>query len=96
MEPPRYKISIKDDKAVFLKRVDETEWKLISSDLDFSFLKIMELSVPFDLLEFKEQKEVWFRLIVKRGEKEQERWPTMDVIRFDLPTQKGKPIFWGA
>ena len=102
VEPPRYKISIKNDKATLLKRMDEadlkihSEWRLISSDLNLSFLKIMELSVPIDLLEFKEQKEVWFRLIVKRGEKEQERWPTMNVIRFDLPTQKGKPIFWGA
>jgi hypothetical protein len=74
--------------------------------LDFSFLKIMELSVPVDLLEFsesrstqtggKEKKGVWFRLIVKRGGKEQERWPTVDVIRFDLPTQEGKPMFWGV
>jgi len=44
----------------------------------------------------KEKKGVWFRLIVKRGGKEQERWPTVDVIRFDLPTQEGKPVFWGV
>jgi alpha-amylase/alpha-mannosidase (GH57 family) len=107
IEPPRYKISIKNDRATLFKRINEADWKLISSDLDFSFLKIMELSVPIDLLEFsesrspakgggKEQKGVWFRLIVERGGKEQERWPTVDVIRFDLPTQKGKPIFWGV
>jgi alpha-amylase/alpha-mannosidase (GH57 family) len=102
VEPPRYKISIKNDKATLHKRVDEaglnihSGWKLFSSDLDYSFLKIMELSLPIDLLEFKEQKGVWFRLIVKRGGKEQERWPTMDVIRFDLPTKEGKPIFWGV
>ena len=96
IEPPRYKISIKNDNATLLKRADKAEWKLISSKLDFSFLKIMELSVPLDLLEFKEQKGVRFRLIVKREEKEQERWPTVDVIGFDLPTQEGKPIFWGV
>ena len=107
IEPPRYKISIKHDKATLFKRMDEAEWKLISSDLDFSFLKIMELSVPIDLLEFsesrspakgggKEQKGVWFRLIVERGGKEEERWPSVDVIKFDLPTQEGKPVFWGV
>lgn len=96
IEPPRYKISIKNDTATLFKRINESEWKLISSALDFVFLKTIELSVPIDLLEFKEQKGVWFRLIVERGGKEEERWPTVEVIRFDLPTQKGKPIFWGV
>jgi alpha-amylase/alpha-mannosidase (GH57 family) len=96
VEPPRYRITIRNDKTALLKRMDEAEWKLISSDLAFSFFKIMELSVPMDLLEFKEQKWVWFRLIVKRGEKEQERWPAVDVIRFDLPIHEDKPIFWGV
>jgi alpha-amylase/alpha-mannosidase (GH57 family) len=96
LEPPRYKISIKNDKATLFKRSNEAEWKLISSDLEFSFLKIMELSVPLDILEFREQKGVWFRLIVERGGKEEERWPPVDVIRFDLPTEEGKPIFWGV
>jgi len=64
--------------------------------LDFLFLKIMELSLPVRLLEFKEQRGVWFRLIVKKEEKEQERWPPVDVIRFDLPLKEGKPIFWGV
>jgi alpha-amylase/alpha-mannosidase (GH57 family) len=102
IEPPRYKISIKNDKATLFKKMDEadlkshSEWKLITSDLDFSFLKIMELSVPIDLLEFKEQKGVWFRLIVERGGREEERWPSVDVIKFDLPTQEGKPVFWGV
>jgi alpha-amylase/alpha-mannosidase (GH57 family) len=96
IEPPRYKILVKNDKTTLFKRINEADWKLISSDLAFSFSKIMELSVPIDLLEFKDQKGVWFRLIVEREGKEEERWPTVDVIRFDLPTQKGKPIFWGV
>ena len=96
LEPPRYRISIRNNKAVLFKRIDEAEWRPISSDLDFSFLKIMELSVPIHLLEFEEQKGVWFRLIVKREGKEEERWPPVDVIKFDLPTQEGKPIFWGV
>ena len=105
LEPPRYKISIKNEKATLFRRINDTEWEEISSNLDFSFLKIMELSVPIHLLEFsesrsasggKEQKGVWFRLIVKREGKEEERWPPVDVIKFDLPTQEGKPIFWGV
>jgi alpha-amylase/alpha-mannosidase (GH57 family) len=96
IEPPGHRISIKTDKAALLRRMDESDWKMISSDLSFSFSKIMELSVPIGLLEFKEQKGVWFRLIVKKREKEQERWPAVDVIRFDLPIQEGRAVFWGV
>jgi len=96
VEPSRYRISIRNEKSTLLKRVNETDWKVVFSDLDFSFLKIMELSLPVRLLEFKEQKGVWFRLIVKKEEKEHEKWPPVDVIRFDLPLKEGKPIFWGV
>ena len=96
VEPARYRILIKSDKVALFRRMKEGEWKLISSDLQFSFLNIMELSVPIELLGFKEQKGVWFRLIVKKGQKEKERWPAVDVIKFDLPIQEGKPLFWGV
>lgn len=94
LEPPRYKILLRHGKATLFQRVDENEWRLISSELEFSFSKIMELAVPMSLLQFKEKKEIWFRLIGERQKKEIERWPAMDVIRFDLPSQKGEPIFW--
>ncbi len=96
VEPSRYKISIKEDKAALFQRMDEREWKLISSELGFSFLKIMELSVPIQLFQFKEQSAVRFRLTVRKAEKELERWPAADVIGFDLPIQKGKAVFWGV
>ncbi|MCK4427901.1 MAG: hypothetical protein KAW16_05410, partial [candidate division Zixibacteria bacterium] len=92
--PPGYKISMKDEKAILFQRMDENEWRLIHSQLEFCFLKIIELAVPVNLLDFKEQKGIWFRLIGERQKKEIGRWPAIDVIRFDLPSQKGKPIFW--
>ncbi|MCK4403741.1 MAG: glycoside hydrolase [candidate division Zixibacteria bacterium] len=94
LEPARYKILLKDGKATLFQQMDENEGRLISSELEFSFSKIMELAVPMSLLQFKEEKEIWFRLIGERQKKEIERWPAMDVIRFDLPSQKGEPIFW--
>jgi alpha-amylase/alpha-mannosidase (GH57 family) len=94
LQPPRYKISFKDRKASLLKRMNESEWKLISSDLEFAFVKILELAVPITLLEFEEKKEIWFRLIGERQGKEMGKWPALDVIKFDLPSQKGEPIFW--
>ena len=94
LEPSRYKISMKDGNAAIYQRINENEWKLIFSELEFSYLKIMELAVPMSLLQFKNEKEIWFRLIGEKQGKEIERWPTIDVIKFDLPSQKGKPIFW--
>jgi len=94
LEPSRYKISIKEGTAIFLKRTKEKEWRIISSDLEFAFVKTLELAIPMTLLEFVKKKEIWFRVIGERQKKEIGRWPGVDVIRFDLPSQKGEPIFW--
>jgi alpha-amylase/alpha-mannosidase (GH57 family) len=94
LEPPRYRISLGGGKATISKRINETEWKTLSSELEFAFVKTLELAIPITLLEFTEKKEIWFRLIGERQGKEIERWPAADVIRFDLPSQKGEPIFW--
>jgi hypothetical protein len=94
LEPPRYRISLGAEKATISKRINETEWKTLCSELEFAFLKTLELAIPITLLEFTEKKEIWFRLIGERQGKEIERWPAADVIRFDLPGQKGEPIFW--
>ena len=94
LEPPRYRILFKDRKASLLKRTDEGEWKSISPELEFGFVKTLELAVPITLLEFEEKKEIWFRLIGERHGKELGKWPAVDLIKFDLPSQKGEPIFW--
>lgn len=94
LEPPRYKISVKEGKAVLFQRINEKEWTVVSSELGFAFAKTLEVAIPMTLLQFTEKKEIWFRLIGERQGKEVERWPATDVIRFDLPSQKGEPIFW--
>jgi alpha-amylase/alpha-mannosidase (GH57 family) len=94
LQPPRYKISVKDGKASLLKRRNESEWKLISVELKFAFADMLELAIPISLLEFEETKEIWFRLIGERQGKEMGKWPAVDLIKFDLPSEKGEPIFW--
>jgi len=54
----------------------------------------MELALPVNLLQFKEKKEVWFRLVGERQGKEMGKWPSVDAIKFVLPGEKGEPIFW--
>jgi hypothetical protein len=94
LEPPRYRVLFKDRKASLLKRTDEGEWKSISPELDFGFVKMLELAVPISLLELKEKKEIWFRLVGERQGKEMGKWPAVDLIKFDLPSQKAESIFW--
>lgn len=94
LEPFRYKISIKQGRASLFRKTDEKEWKLISSDLEFAFSKIIELAVPIQLLKFKQKQVVQFQLIVEREGNEMERWPSVDAIKFDLPGQNKALIFW--
>lgn len=94
LEPARYKIVLKYEKAELLKRANENQWQLISSELSFAHDKIMELAVPMNLLQFDSKKGIWFRLIGERQGKQIGKWPAMDVIRFDLPSQKGEPMYW--
>ena len=94
LEPPRYRVLFKDRKASLLKRVGEGEWRSICPELQFGFVKMLELAVPISLLELKEKKEIWFRLVGERQGKEMGKWPAVDLIKFDLPSQKAESIFW--
>jgi alpha-amylase/alpha-mannosidase (GH57 family) len=94
LQPPRFRISINNGKASLFRRLNESKWKLISSELEFAFEKMLELAIPIELLEFEEKKEIWFRLVGERQGKEMGKWPAVDLIKFDLPSQKGEAIFW--
>jgi hypothetical protein len=94
LEPPRYRVIIRDDEAELSKRIKENEWQPVPSGLKFAFGGIMELGIPMTLLTIDGQKGIWFRLTGERQGKQIGRWPATDVIKFDLPEQKGTPIFW--
>jgi alpha-amylase/alpha-mannosidase (GH57 family) len=94
LQPSRYKISIKEGKVSLFKRQDQSDWKPISTELKFAFGEMLELAIPISLLEFGETKEIWFRLIGERQGKEMGKWPAVDAIKFDLPSQKAESIFW--
>jgi alpha-amylase/alpha-mannosidase (GH57 family) len=94
LEPSRYRIIIKQGKADLYQRREANQWQMVSSELEFAFVKTLELAIPIKILQFENKMEVWFRLIGERQSEEMERWPATDVIRFDLPSQKGESIFW--
>ncbi len=94
VEPSRYKIILGGGKASLFKRVSENKWRAVSPGLEFAFKKIIELAVPVNLLEFGQKRAVRFLLIGEREGKEIDRWPKVDTIQFDLPSQKKDLIFW--
>lgn len=94
LEPSRYKIILKAEKAELFQRINEKEWKSISSELQFVQGKILELAVPMDLLQIKDKKGIGFRLVGEKDGKQIGKWPATDVIKFDLPGQKGEQLYW--
>ncbi len=94
LEPSRYRIVLGNEEACLLRRANDKEWQHLTCKLEYSARKIIELAVPIHLLSLGERKEIWFRLVGERQGKEIGKWPAADVIKFDLPSQKGEPVFW--
>jgi alpha-amylase/alpha-mannosidase (GH57 family) len=97
VEPSRYRLSVSKAEAELLRFVeDENRWDKVSEEIDFSFSKILELGFSIKALDFTRKNSVAFQLSVKKEGKELERWPQVDLIKFRLPLDKKKPIFWGV
>ncbi len=97
IEPSRYRLSLSKKRAdLFLFLKTENRWGKISEKIDFSFSKLFEVGLPIKALDFSHKNSVGFQLSVKKEKKEVERWPQVDLIRFNLPLDKKKPIFWGV
>jgi len=96
-EPSLCKISIQNTKAVLYGfDQDKKEWQKLTQEIKVESDKVIELSLPLRTLEFKKAHSLWFRLVVFEKDNELERWPQTDLIKFNLPWDKKKPMFWGV
>jgi hypothetical protein len=97
VEPSRYRLSISKTQAELFRFIeDENRWDRVLERIDFSFSKFFELGVPIKALDFSRKNSLGFQLSVKKEKKELEKWPQVDLIRFKLPLDEKKPIFWGV
>jgi len=97
VEPSQYKLSISKTGAELLRLTEDgTRWGKMPDEIHFSSSKVLELGFPIKALDFSLANSVAFQLSVKEAEQELERWPQVDLIRFKLPLDKSKPIFWGV
>jgi alpha-amylase/alpha-mannosidase (GH57 family) len=55
---------------------------------------IIEIALPFSLLDVKESDEVAFVVTVKRDDSELEKWPFKGYISFSVPTADFEAIMW--
>jgi hypothetical protein len=97
LEPPRYKVSILKNEGILFKfNPDKDEWIEVTQNLIVAENKIIEVALPIKLIDFKGIPKVWFRVILRKDKKEVEICPEVDLIKFNLPLDKKRPIFWGV
>jgi alpha-amylase/alpha-mannosidase (GH57 family) len=97
VEPSRYRLSISKNQAEFFKFIEnEDRWEKVTQKIDLSFSEFFEMGLPIKTLDFSQKGSLGFQLSVKKQGQEIERWPQVDLIRFNLSLDKKKPIFWGV
>jgi alpha-amylase/alpha-mannosidase (GH57 family) len=97
LEPPRYKFVIsKDDSILFRFNPDKDEWIEIERNFRIGAQRIIEIALPIKFLDFKKIPKVWFRVMVMKNQEKIETCPEVDLIKFSLPLDKKRPIFWGV
>lgn len=96
-EPSQCRISIqKMEGELYRLDKEKKEWQKIPQKIKVVIDKIIEIALPIKSFEFKKDQSIWFRLIISQDKKELERWPQTDLIKFNLPLDKKKPMFWGV
>lgn len=63
-------------------------------EMEGAALDVMEICIPFKLLEAKIQDEVQFLIVVKKDQHELERWPQRGYISFFVPGEDFERIMW--
>lgn len=96
-EPWRCKISVQNTRGELFEYDEKRkDWQKITDEINVVSDEIMEISLPQRFLQFKKAQSLWFRLVVSEKGKELERWPQTDLIKFNLPLDKKKAMFWGV
>jgi alpha-amylase/alpha-mannosidase (GH57 family) len=96
----KYQIQIKFNptpqkyEAVFLRITPEGKTETITSVENFAINKIIEVGLPFALLEAEPDQEVQFSVGVIREDQELEMWPKGGVIAFKVPTENYEAEHW--
>lgn len=70
------------------------EHKVKNQEITGAALDVVEISIPFKVLEAVTQKEVQFIIVIKEDQHELERWPQRGYISFLVPSEDFERIMW--
>jgi hypothetical protein len=94
MEPNKYILAMEKFAEQGKYGVEGNTAETKSGPVQFGIGNIIELAIPIGHLQFKDKKVIGFQIAVKKDNKELERWPSLDLIRFEIPSDKSGQIFW--
>ncbi|MBI5406459.1 MAG: glycoside hydrolase [Nitrospirae bacterium] len=81
-------------EAAQVKRDSNGRWARVQGVERVAAKEIIEIAVPFRMLQVSANEEVQFVISVCRGEEEIERWPARGYLSFEVPTEEFDAIRW--
>jgi alpha-amylase/alpha-mannosidase (GH57 family) len=81
-------------RAVLVREIGNHERHIEGKIPTIAAHDIIELALPFSLLNVKELDEVAFIIVVKRDDSELEKWPYKGYFSFNVPTPDFEAIMW--
>jgi len=81
-------------RADLIKEIGNHERQVLGKITTIAAHDIIELALPFSLLNVKETDEVAFIVVVEMDDAELERWPYKGYISFNVPTPDFEAIMW--
>ena len=81
-------------EAAQVKRNSNGGWARVQGVERVAAKEIIEIAIPFRMLQVSANEEVQFVIFVCRGEEEIERWPARGYLSFEVPTEEFDAIRW--
>ena len=94
MEPNKYVLGMERFAEQGKYGVEGRSSEAEISPIQVGIESVIELAVPIVQLRIKDKKIVGFQVAVKKDNKELERYPSLSLIRFEIPSEKSGQIFW--
>jgi hypothetical protein len=81
-------------EAMQAKKNSDGKWMTVQTIEQAAARDIIEVAIPFRLMQVSANEEVQFVVSVCRGGEEIERWPSRGYLSFDVPTEEFEAIRW--
>jgi alpha-amylase/alpha-mannosidase (GH57 family) len=94
LEPAKYILSMEKERQESKSGMEKTMQEAMIVPLQTGVGELIELAIPIKQMKFQDKKVVGFQVVVRKDKKELERWPSIDLIRFEIPSEKSDQIFW--